>query len=77
MPISVSLTSCIQDEAPNAEADIVSCSLPKEILSYSSIDVGLEFDKNINAYPIYISVKPGTDITALAPEFELTPGATI
>lgn len=75
--VSMGLTSCIKDEAPNAEADIVSCSLPKEILAYSTINVGMEFNKNINAYPIYISVKPGTDITALAPVFELTPGATI
>ena len=77
IPASISLTSCIKDEVPNAEADIVSCSLPKDILAYSTINVGMEFNKNINAYPIYISVKPGTDITALAPEFELTPGATI
>ena len=25
-------TSCIKDEAPNAEADILSCTLPKDIL---------------------------------------------
>lgn len=75
--ISVCISSCIKDEAPNAEADIIACYLPDDILSYSTINVGLEFNKNINAYPIYISVKPGTDITSLAPEFELTPGATI
>ena len=37
-------TSCIKDEAPNAEADILSCILPAEMLtgtavSYTHLDV--------------------------------------
>ena len=33
-------TSCIKDEAPNAEADILSCILPAEMpVSYTHLDV--------------------------------------
>lgn len=72
-------TSCIKDEAPNAEADILSCILPMEILEDrdTPIDVQVTFDEEINAYPIKVEVKAGTDITKIAPEFTLTPGATI
>ena len=70
-------TSCIKDEAPNAEADIEKCILPADILSGTEIDYNLPFDESLNAYPIYIEVNNGTDLTAQAPTFELTPGATI
>ncbi|MDE6181487.1 MAG: PCMD domain-containing protein, partial [Phocaeicola sp.] len=70
-------TSCIKDEAPNAEADILSCILPAEILTGTSIDYNRPYDKSINAYPIHIEVNNGTDLSQLAPIFELTKGATI
>ena len=70
-------TSCIKDEAPNAAADIEKCILPADILSGTEIDYNLPFDESLNAYPIYIEVNNGTDLTAQAPTFELTPGATI
>lgn len=70
-------TSCIKDEAPNAEADIVKCILPESILSGKEIDYNLPFDESLNAYPIHIEVNSGTDLTALAPAFELTPGSGI
>ena len=41
------------------------------------IHYNLPFDESLNAYPIYIEVNNGTDLTAQAPTFELTPGATI
>lgn len=61
-------TSCIKDEAPNAEADILSCILPAEILKREPI---------IRNNSITLMVKPNTDITHQAPEFTLTDGATI
>lgn len=60
--------SCIQTEAPNAEADIVTCTVPAEILRRDPI---------IQNTSIVLMVKEDADITQLAPQFELTPGATI
>lgn len=61
-------TSCIQDEAPNAEADILTCTLPKDNLTADPI---------IQNDQIIIMVDKKTDLTRLAPEFTLTLGATI
>ena len=60
--------SCIKDEAPNSEADIETCTLPGNVLNRDAI---IENEK------ITLIVKKETDITALAPQFTLTPGATI
>jgi hypothetical protein len=62
------MVSCIQDEAPNAEADIIACSVPGDVLNRDPI---IENNK------VTLIVKAGTDITALAPKFTLTPGASI
>ena len=69
-------TSCIKDEAPNAEADILNCILPAEMLTGTDIDYNRPYDKSLNAYPIYIEVNNGTDLTRLAPTFELTDTVT-
>ena len=69
--------SCIREEAPNAEADITSCTLPENILAQDTIDVDVSYNESLNAYPIYVQVKKGTDCTQLAPTFTLTPGASI
>lgn len=61
-------TSCIKEEAPNAEADILSCIVPPEILRRDPI---IENDR------ISLMVQPETDLTQQAPEFILTEGATI
>lgn len=61
-------TSCIKDEAPNAEADIETCTVPGDVLNREPI---IENDR------VTLILKKGTDVTALAPEFTLTPGATI
>lgn len=60
--------SCIKEEAPNAEADIVSCTLAGDILNRDPV---IENDK------VTLILKKGTPLTALAPEFTLTPGAAI
>ena len=61
-------SSCIRDEAPNAEADILSCKLPEVVMTTHPI---------INNNSVTLFVGPETDISELAPEFTLTPGATI
>lgn len=66
--LSVALFSCIRAEAPNAEADIVACTVPEDILKREPI---IENDK------ITLMVKADVDLTRQAPEFELTPGASI
>ena len=66
--LAIFSSSCIRDEAPNAEADILSCRLPGVVMTTSPI---------ITNNSINIFVGPGTDISSLAPEFTLTPGATI
>ena len=43
----------------------------------TDIDYNRPYDKSLNAYPIYIEVNNGTDLTRLAPTFELTEGASI
>ena len=70
IPAAVALMqcSCIRDEAPNAECDILSVSLPGDILSRQPV---------IGNHEITIMVNEGVDITNLAPTFTLTPGATI
>ena len=66
--LAIFSSSCIREEAPNAEADILSCRLPGAVMTTSPI---------ITNNSINIFVAPGTDISSLAPEFTLTPGATI
>ena len=65
--LAIFSSSCIREEAPNAEADILSCRLPGVVMTTSPI---------ITNNSINIFVGPGTDISSLAPEFTLTPGLT-
>lgn len=62
------IASCIQEEAPNAEADILTCTLPEVRMTTSPI---------IRNDAITLFVEQGTDISELAPTFTLTPGALI
>lgn len=62
------VTSCIKDEALNAEADIMTCTVPGDVLNREPI-IGNE--------QIALPLRKGADITKLAPEFTLTDGATI
>lgn len=60
--------SCIRQEPLNAECDIVSVSLPGDVLNRQPL---IENNK------VTLIVKNDVSLIALAPEFELTPGATI
>lgn len=66
--ILLSITSCIKKEALNAEADILSCTVPTNILIREPV---------IQNNSITIRIKDGTEVSAIAPTFTLTPGATI
>ena len=71
-----SVSSCIQDEAPNAECDIVSVDAAW-LEEYKEITNGKPIITNNH---IKISIKEGTsleDLEKLEPLFELTPGAKI
>lgn len=68
MAIFAFMASCIREEAKNSECDIVAVELPDGILNRSPI---ISNDK------VTLVVKGGVDVTALAPKFELTPGASI
>lgn len=61
-------TSCIQDEALNTECDILTCSLPAEVVMS---------DPKITNDRVTVNVQPDADISKLAPTFTLTEGATI
>lgn len=69
------LTSCIKEEALNAECDIVEVS-PGWVSTMLSenILVGQPIVKNDR---VDFTVKKGCDLTTFAPEFNLTPGAAI
>lgn len=62
------LSSCIQDEALNSECDIEAVTLKSDDLKGAPI---LENDR------ITFLAKPSIDLTALAPQFVITEGATI
>lgn len=62
------MTACIKNEAPNAEADIEICIVSGDLLKKSP---KIENDR------IILLPKVTTDITNLALEFELTPGAKV
>ena len=70
MSVIFLLSSCIQDELPNAEADILECTIsdmPANALN--------EIVVENNAVKIW--VKPDVHIGAITPRFVLTEGATI
>lgn len=62
------LTSCIRDEAPNAEADILSCDVEGIEMVQSPVVTNQEVRFYVNAWD---------DLTHLAPTFTITEGATI
>ena len=66
--LSITLMSCIRDEAPNAEADILTCVVPADILKRDPV---IENNK------VTLMVKADIDLAHQSPEFTLTPGATI
>ena len=68
LALAAGFTSCIQDEALNTECDILTCELPDSILASAVV---------INNETVTIRIKPDADISALAPIFTVTEGATI
>jgi hypothetical protein len=66
--LTLLFASCIQKEALNAEADILTCIVDNDILKREPI---IQNDK------IMLLVKGTTDLIHQAPEFTLTPGASI
>lgn len=66
--ISLCLASCIREEALNAEADIISCKVPTDILLRLPI---ITNDK------VTFYVRGGVNLTKLSPEFTVTDGASI
>lgn len=67
--IPLPLTSCIKDEPLNAEADILDFRLEKDILLREPIITNNSIRLYVNAWE--------SDLTQLAPYFEITEGATI
>ena len=66
--IGLFTVSCIKDEALNAEADILTCVVPGDVL---------KTDPEIDNESVTLTVKSGVDITSLAPQFTITEGAKI
>lgn len=66
--LSITFMSCIRDEAPNAEADILACTAPADILIREPI---IENNK------VTLMVRKDVDLTRQSPGFSLTQGATI
>lgn len=66
--VLVLFASCIQDEAPNAEADILTCSLPKELLVS---------EPTVKNDEVLVYVKPDVVLSELVPQFTYTEGAKI
>lgn len=76
--IATTLTSCFKDEAPNAECDITKAwvhFVKPDSLFFNESD-SLK-DVLYSDSKILFVVKQDTTLTELAPEFEITPGATI
>ena len=69
--ICLGFSSCIQDEAPNAEADILSCTLPDPSILKSKPTI----TNNSVILMAYSSIEDG--IKQIAPSSSLTEGATI
>lgn len=73
LAMSISLTSCIKDEALNAECDITELD-PAWLEANKDILAGSRVVENAK---VTVMLRPGIDRTALAPKFLLTPGASL
>lgn len=74
------LASCFKDEPLNSEADILSVKVdlenPLEVF-YNEGNTSMAVPYSGNGDSIIFVVKPNADLTALAPKFQITEGATI
>lgn len=66
--LAIFAASCIKDEAPNSEADILSCVIEGDILNRAPV---------IGNDEITLYIKDGAAINDVTPKFTLTEGATI
>ncbi|MBQ1973867.1 MAG: hypothetical protein II222_05980, partial [Paraprevotella sp.] len=76
--LGVCMTSCIQDEAPNAECDILSCKVTLSDVSQLFFSVN-DAVKTISATDsvITFAIRENADLTNIPVRFELTDGATL
>jgi hypothetical protein len=78
------MVSCIRSEAPNAEADILSCTIGGKIALSNTLmtnnDVTLVFDPSVSpeslkSVPVYFTLTPGASVTpANGTEVDLSSG---
>lgn len=72
------LTSCFKDEAPNAECDILQTFVhvdnPSKVFAQLTDSI---VDVMSNNSDIIFNIKPGADVSKMAPQFKLTKGATV
>lgn len=75
LPLVFLLISCIQDEPKNAEADIVSCIVLDADLKPDTVNIrgNIKYTNN----RVIIQASPKINLSALALDLKLTPGATI
>lgn len=69
------VTSCIRDEARNAEADIEFCIIKDKSILGSEADTMYRVGTASNRVRIWNSL--GADLSSVVMDFQLTPGATI
>lgn len=76
--VSLTLSSCFKEEAPNAEADIEAASIhlanPAEIF-FNAADTLVNVASTDSV--IRFNVRRGSNVSALAPTFRITEGATL
>lgn len=71
--LAAALTSCIRDEAPNAECDITGVD-PAWLEQQTDLFRGNPIVTNDH---VSFTIEPGKDRSALSPKFTLTPGAAL
>lgn len=70
---ALGFSSCIKDEPLNPEADMLSFSLPQNIMLSDPL-----FNKGEGEMTeVFITISKGEDVTSLTPEIAITEGATI
>lgn len=74
LPLLLLGTSCIQDEPLNAEADILTCVVKNE---HGESDVNIKGAALVSNTRVMALAIPRINLKKLAPEFTITPGATI
>lgn len=74
LPFLLLGSSCIMDEPLNAEADILTCVVKNE---QGQADINIKGDALVSNTRVMALAIPRINLKKLAPEFTITPGATI